>query len=129
MPQLHLRIARPVSNLERSVVLYRNALGLEEIGRFEDHEGFDGVTLGKPGLDYHLELTYCRTHPIVPTPTPEDLLVFYLPEIDEWRETCLRMLAAGFIEVASFNPYWQYHGRTFEDHDRYRIVLQQAAWG
>lgn len=126
---LHLRIARPVSNLEQSVTRYRNGLGLEEIGRFEDHEGFDGVMLGKPGLDYHLEFTYCRTHPVVPAPTPEDLLVFYLPEIGEWRETCLRMLAAGFIEVPSFNPYWQYHGRTFQDHDRYRIVLQQAAWG
>ncbi|TXI26877.1 MAG: VOC family protein [Nitrosomonas oligotropha] len=126
---LHLRIARPVSNLEQSVTLYRDGLGLEEIGRFEDHEGFDGVMLGKPGLDYHLELTFCRTHPVVPAPTPEDLLVFYLPEIDEWRETCLRMLAAGFIEVPSFNPYWQYHGRTLQDHDRYRIVLQQAAWG
>ncbi|MBX9916425.1 MAG: VOC family protein [Nitrosomonas sp.] len=125
---LHLRITRPVSSLERSVALYRNGLGLEEIGRFEDHEGFDGVMLGKSGLDYHLEFTYCRTHPVNPAPAPEDLLVFYLPEIDEWRETCLRMLAAGFIEVASFNPYWQYHGRTFADPDGYRIVLQQAAW-
>lgn len=125
---LHLRIARPVSNLDRFVALYRHGLGLEEIGRFEDHEGFDGVMLGKPGLDYHLEFTYCRHHPVNPAPTPEDLLVLYLPEIDEWRETCLRMLAAGFIEVASFNPYWQYHGRTFADPDGYRIVLQQAAW-
>ena len=43
---LHLRIARPVSNLDRSVALYRHGLGLEEIGRFENHEGFDGVMLG-----------------------------------------------------------------------------------
>lgn len=125
---LHLRIARPVSNLEHSVALYRNALGLEEIARFENHEGFDGVMLGKSGLDYHLEFTYCRTHPVVPAPTPEDLLVFYLPELEEWETACQRMLAAGFTEVASFNPYWQYHGRTFADPDGYRIVLQQAAW-
>jgi len=125
---LHLRIARPVSNLEQPVTLYRHGLGLEEIGRFEDHEGFDGVMLGKSGLDYHLEFTYCRTHPVNPAPTPEDLLVFYLPELKDWQEACQRMLDAGFTEVPPFNPYWQYHGRTFANPDGYRIVLQQAAW-
>lgn len=113
--QFHLRIARPVSNLEQSVILYHKGLGLDEIGRFENHEGFDGVMLGKPGLIYHFEFTYCRTHPVVPTPTPEDLIVFYLPEPNEWQRSCLLMLEAGFAEVASFNPYWQFHGRTFED--------------
>lgn len=43
-----LRIARPVSNLEQPVILYRKGLGLDEIGRFENHEGFDGVMLGNP---------------------------------------------------------------------------------
>jgi len=37
-------------------------------------------------------------------------------------------LAAGFVEVKSFNPYWDKLGRTFEDHDGYRVVLQRAAW-
>ena len=98
---LQLRIARSVSNLEQSVTRYRHGLGLEEFGRFEDHEGFDGVMLGKSGLDYHLEFTYCRTHPVNPVPTPEDFLVFYFPEMDEWQEACAHMLAADFIEVAS----------------------------
>lgn len=124
----HLRIARPVSSLERSVAMYRNGLGLQEVGRFENHEGFDGVMLGNPGLSYHFEFTYCRTHPVVPAPTPEDLVVFYLPEPDDWRKACSLMLEAGFIEVKAFNPYWQQSGRTFEDHDRYRIVLQQDSW-
>jgi len=38
------------------------------------------------------------------------------------------MLEAGFVEVSSFNPYWQQRGRTFEDYDHYRIVLAQAQW-
>ena len=38
------------------------------------------------------------------------------------------MLAAGFRAVASFNPYWERRGRTLEDPDGYRIVLQNAAW-
>ena len=124
----HLRIARPVSALERSVDMYRKGLGLIEIGRFEDHAGFDGVMLGRPDLQYHFEFTYCRTHPVAPAPTAEDLLVFYLPDEDEWQATCAAMLAAGFIEVPSFNPFWQQRGRTFEDRDRYRIVLERARW-
>lgn len=38
------------------------------------------------------------------------------------------MLDAGFEEVKSFNPYWAKTGRTFEDKDRYRVVIQRAAW-
>jgi catechol 2,3-dioxygenase-like lactoylglutathione lyase family enzyme len=125
---IQLRIARPVSVLERSVAMYRGGLDLAEIGRFENHEGFDGVMLGKPGLPYHFEFTYCRTHPVAPSPSPEDLIVFYLPDPMEWQQYCARMRSAGFSEVSPFNPYWQQRGRTFEDHDRYRVVLQQAAW-
>jgi len=124
----HLRIARPVTDLERSASMYCAGLDLVEIGRFDNHEGFDGVMLGSPGLNFHFEFTYCRTHPVVPSPTPEDLIVFYFPDADEWQHACASMLNAGFVEVASFNPYWQRRGKTFEDHDRYRIVVQQAEW-
>lgn len=123
-----LRIARPVSALERSVAMYRKGLGLLEIGRFEDHDGFDGVMLGAPDLHYHLEFTRCRAHAVRPTPTPEDLLVFYVPDPEEWKHRCDAMAAAGFKEVASFNPYWARVGRTFEDSDGYRVVLQCASW-
>jgi YycE-like protein len=126
--QIRLRIARPVSALDRSVVMYRRGLDLLEIGRFENHDGFDGVMLGRPELHYHFEFTYCRAHPVTPTPTAEDLLVFYLPDADAWKQACASMLAAGFVEVSSFNSYWQQRGRTFEDHDHYRVVLERAQW-
>ncbi|HQR21091.1 MAG TPA: VOC family protein [Burkholderiaceae bacterium] len=123
-----LRIARPVSDLDRAAAMYLRGLGLIEIGRFADHEGFDGVMLGIDGADHHLEFTRCRAHALTPAPTPEDLLVFYFPDVAEWDLTCRRMLEAGFVEVAPFNPYWARRGRTFEDLDGYRVVLQQAAW-
>jgi catechol 2,3-dioxygenase-like lactoylglutathione lyase family enzyme len=126
--QPKLRIARPVSALERSVAMYVEGLGLAVIGRFADHDGFDGVMLGKAGLDYHFEFTYCRSHPVRPSPTPEDLVVFYLPDRAEWQTTCQAVLDAGFSEVASLNPYWGRRGRTFEDNDHYRVVLEQAEW-
>ncbi len=125
---LHLRIARPVSNLARTTDMYCRGLGLRILGSFEGHDGFDGVMLGVAGSSYHFEFTYCRTHPITPAPTPEDLTILYIPVEGEWRMACTSMLAAGFKQIVSFNPYWETSGRTFEDHDGYRIVLQQAQW-
>lgn len=126
--QAHLRIARPVRELEKSVQMYCKGFGLVEIGRFADHEGFDGVMLGRPGQSYHFEFTFCRAHPVMPAPTAEDLIVFYLPDSSEWESTCRSAIEAGFVEVKSFNPYWDKLGRTFEDQDGYRVVLQRAAW-
>ncbi len=125
---MHLRVARPVSDLARACRMYMDGLGLQLVGQFEDHDGFDGVMLGHPGGTYHFEFTYCRTHPVAPTPTAEDLLVFYLPDLAAWSAACAAMLGAGFAQVASLNPYWDVHGRTFADPDGYRVVLQQAGW-
>ena len=124
----HLRIARPVGDLARSTAMYCCGLGIHVLGRFENHNGFDGVMLGVQGCSYHFEFTHCRTQPVAPGPTPEDLIVLYMPAAAEWQAACARMLAAGFQQVTSSNPYWETLGRTFEDPDGYRIVLQQAEW-
>ena len=108
--------------------MYCSGLDLRVLGSFEDHDGFDGVMLGTAESNYHFEFTYCRSHPVSPTPTPEDVTVLYIPVEEEWRASCTRMLAAGFKQVASFNPYWETRGRTYEDPDGYRVVLQQALW-
>jgi hypothetical protein len=44
-----LRVARPTDNLDELVRFYRDGLGLEILFRFENHEGFDGVMLGRSG--------------------------------------------------------------------------------
>lgn len=109
--------------------MYRDGLGMRLLGGFEDHAGFDGVMLGFDGAGWHLEFTHCRTHPVAPAPTAEDLVVLYLPETPEWEAANARMACAGFRRVDSFNPYWDARGRTWEDPDGYRVVLQGAAWG
>jgi hypothetical protein len=126
--QPHLRIARPVSDLRRSRAMYCAGLSLHELGGFTDHDGFDGVMLGRPGLQYHFEFTRCDAHPVAPRPTADDLVVFYLPDAADWERACRAMAQAGFEAVASLNPYWDLRGRTFRDHDGYRTVLQNAAW-
>jgi hypothetical protein len=124
----HLRIARPVSDVARSVGMYCRGLDLIVVGSFEDHDGFDGVMLAPPGASYHFEFTASRAHPVAPAPTEEDLAVFYIPSRAEWEAACSKMLAAGFLPTDSFNPYWDARGRTFEDHDGYLTVLQNEAW-
>ena len=84
----HLRIARPVSDLRRSVDMYCRGLGLRVVDSFEDHEGFDGVMLGFEGAGYHFEFTYCRAHPVAPAPTAEDLVVLYIPDAGQWQRLC-----------------------------------------
>jgi hypothetical protein len=123
-----LRIARPTDHLTALAVMYATGLDFVVLAEFHDHDGFDGVILGHPQHPYHLEFTMQRGHQVEKAPTQDHLLVFYLPDQDEWKASCARMLAAGFFRVSSYNPYWDVQEQTFEDLDGYRVVLQNAAW-
>jgi len=126
--ETHIRVARPTDQLDAVVRFYCDGLGFEEIGRFRDHEGFDGVMLGLRGAAYHLEFTHQHGHVVGHAPTEDNLLVFYLPNLEEWNAAIERMEAKGYASVPSFNPYWDRQGKTYADPDGYRIVLQNAAW-
>ena len=123
-----LRVARPTDNLPALRRFYCDGLGLTQLAAFTAHNGFDGLMLGHPQGPYHLEFTHQPGHVVGRAPTPDNLLVFYLPDADAWHAAVQRMEAAGFAPVPSYNPYWDAQGRTFEDPDGYRVVLQQAAW-
>jgi YycE-like protein len=125
---MKLRVARPTDQLEEVVRFYSAGVGLEILGSFEDHDGFDGVVLGLAGMPYHLEFTRRRGHTAGRSPTLDNLLVFYLPDANDWNAAVERMTEAGYPAVTSFNPYWDRHGRTFEDPDGYRVVFQPGSW-
>jgi catechol 2,3-dioxygenase-like lactoylglutathione lyase family enzyme len=124
----HLRVARPTDDLEPLVKFYRDGLGFDVVGGFQDHDGFDGVMLGHPGAGYHLEFTRRAGHQAGRAPTRENLLVFYLPDAETWRSAVARMERLGYSPVPSENPYWDVRGKTFEDPDGYRLVLENAGW-
>ena len=126
--QTTLRIARPTDRLEEVVRFYRDGLGFAVIASFEDHAGFDGMMLGLAGATYHLEFTRQRGHTAGVAPSKEHLLAFYLPDHTEWLEAIARLEQTGYASVAAHNPYWDIHGRTYEDPDGYRVVLQNRAW-
>jgi catechol 2,3-dioxygenase-like lactoylglutathione lyase family enzyme len=128
MPSCTLRIARPTNNLSTLVGFYTTALGLTILSKFENHAGFDGVMLGHPDCNWHLEFTHQQRVTVERAPTKEHLLVFYLKEKEEWDKAVMRVMNAGGVKVKSENPYWDVSGATFEDPDGYRVVLQNAKW-
>ena len=123
-----LRIARPSRDPGAAAAFYTRALGFDVLATFADHAGIDGFILGHPGWPYHLEFTRRRSEPVVPRPTDEDLLVFYLPDRSRWAAAVQQVYDAGAAIVKPTNPYWDERGITFEDPDGYRIVLENATW-
>lgn len=123
-----LRVARPTDDIDALLSFYCDGLGLSVLYRFEGHNGFDGVMLGAPGAPYHFEFTRAHGHSAGRAPSQDHLIVLYLPDHDVWQGGVERFRAAGFEPVASFNPYWDSQGATFEDPDGYRLVLQNATW-
>jgi len=123
----HVRIARPTDDIDALLPFYRDGLGFEVLGSFADHQGFDGVMLGHKSAGYHLEFTRHREHDAGRAPTQDNLLIFYLPDSDSYAGALARMEDSGFPPVASFNPYWDQCGKTFEDPDGYRVVLANMA--
>ena len=126
--RLEMRVARPTDNLIAVAEMYRIGLGMDVLASFTDHEGFDGIILGHAGWGYHLELTHHRGDRVGAAPSEDHLLVFYVPDRDEWSARCEQLRSAGFAEAKSFNPYWDRVGKTFVDCDGYRVVLQNASW-
>ncbi|MDP3635151.1 VOC family protein [Phenylobacterium sp.] len=123
-----LRVARPTDDIERLLPFYCTGLGLEVLYRFENHDGFDGVMVGRSGAKYHFEFTHAHGHTAGRAPTDDNLLVFYIPQSEVWREAVDRFRTAGFEPVPPFNPYWDRTGVTFEDPDGYRLVLANKGW-
>ncbi|MFM0045404.1 VOC family protein [Paraburkholderia sediminicola] len=124
-----LRVARPTNDLLKLADFYTRGLGFEVLARFENHEGFDGIVLGRRECPWHIEFTHQHGVMVGRAPTAEHLLVLYLPEHHEWLAAVERIQALGVLPCESENPYWDRLGKTFEDPDGYRIVLQNAAWG
>lgn len=120
---MQVRFARHTERLAEIVRFYRDGLGLPELGRFEDHDGYDGVFFGLPGTDAHLEFTSGGDHG-APSPHPETLLVLYLGSAEAVEETIRR---AGTELVEPANPYWRTHAVTLADPDGFRVVLVPRA--
>ncbi|MFY7739263.1 MAG: VOC family protein [Flavobacterium sp.] len=116
------RYARHTNNLEQLKSFYIDVLGLELLGGFENHNGYDGVFIGKQEENWHLEFTQSDE---VPNHTfdDDDLLVFYPNSKLEFDLLKEKLEHHSVQFVISKNPYWSENGIQFLDPDGFGIII------
>jgi catechol 2,3-dioxygenase-like lactoylglutathione lyase family enzyme len=116
------RFARHTNDLEQIKSFYIAILGFELLGTFENHNGYDGVFIGKSNENWHLEFT--KTKEVISFDFKEDdILVFYPASKTEF-ELLVHKLQSHEIEfIKAKNPYWNENGKMILDPDGYRILI------
>lgn len=119
---MKFRYARHTNSLNAITQFYTNVLGLEKLGGFENHLNYNGVFLGLPNLNWHLEFTESNER-VDHNSDDDDLIVFYLKSKEELNK--IRENAAQYQVpiVKSKNPYWQTNGIELRDPDDFGIIL------
>lgn len=125
---VQFRIARPTNQLSKIKKFYTEGLGMKEIGSFSEHQGYSGIMLGLPNSKYHLEFTQHTDGEELPKPTKENLLVLYFETPEEYETANVRLQKMGIKPVEPENPYWKGKSETYEDPDKWRIVLYNGIY-
>lgn len=126
LPFVQFRIARPTNQLSELERFYCEGLGLKKIGEFQGHLGYNGIMIGLPDANYHLEFTEHVDGSPCPAPTDDNLLVFYIPDVAQIQSAQLRLEKLGYKAVPPENIYWEEKGITIADPDGWRIVLMNT---
>jgi catechol 2,3-dioxygenase-like lactoylglutathione lyase family enzyme len=119
---MKIRIARHTNDLDKISNFYTKVLGLDILGNFINHDGYDGIFLGKKGYSWELEFTQSHTkaeHSF----DEDDILVFYPTKLNELIELNNKFTNHNIKKVEAKNPYWQANGTMYLDPDGYRIVI------
>lgn len=120
---VQFRIARPTNNLEKIKTFYTQGVGLELLGSFADHAGYDGIMLGLPDKKHHLEFTQYQSKTALLAPTKENLMVFYFDSEEAYHSANDRIQQMGITSVEPENPYWKNKSETYEDPDGWRVIF------
>jgi Glyoxalase/Bleomycin resistance protein/Dioxygenase superfamily len=119
---MKLRFARHTNNLDKIKSFYINILGFEVLGSFENHNNYDGIFIGKPNLNWHLEFTKSNEK-VNFNFGEEDYLVFYSENQYEY-ESLLEKISENKIKIIkSKNPYWNENGKIILDPDGFGIII------
>ena len=116
---MRLRIARHTDRLQAVVAFYRDRVGFPETGRFENHDGYDGVFLEIPGTNTQFELTTGGDHP-PPDPHPESVIVLFLES-----QAAIEQIASQINQppIVPANPYWKANAQAYADPDGFQLLL------
>jgi hypothetical protein len=116
------RFARHTSDLNRIEKFYTEIVGLEKLGSFENHDNYNGLFLGHPHLNWHLEFTASATMPMSKY-DEDDLIVFYVHTKIELDRIKAKLKQKSIPLVIPKNPYWIKNGLMICDPDNYRVVF------
>jgi hypothetical protein len=122
---MEFRFTRHTNNLENIKYFYIKVLGLELLGCFENHNEYDGIFIGKPDLDWHLEFT--QSNEVVEfNYNEDDILVFYPESIINYNSILENIQKENISFIEAKNPYWNENGKMILDPDGYRIVISNT---
>ena len=116
------RFARHTNDLEQIKSFYIDVLGFQLLGGFENHNGYDGIFIGKSSENWHLEFT--KSEEIVHFDFNEDdVLVFYPNSKIEFDLIMNKIQSQNIDFIKAKNPYWNENGKMILDPDGYKIVI------
>lgn len=119
---MNFRYARHTNNLEKLKLFYIDFLGLELLGSFENHNGYNGIFIGKPNENWHLEFT--KSDEIANhTFDEDDILIFYPNRKLEFEMILDKLLESKIKFIKSKNPYWNENGKMILDPDGYGVII------
>lgn len=119
---MKFRFARHTNNLESLKQFYTQVLNFEILGNFENHNGYNGVFIGKQNENWHLEFTKSKEQ-VEFSFGDDDILVFYPENKKEYQEILNQASKKNIHFIEAKNPYWNENGKMFLDPDGYRIVV------
>jgi hypothetical protein len=119
---MFLRVARHTNDIKKIEDFYVNILGFEQLGGFEKHNNYDGIFIGKSGLDWHFEFTQSEvkaSHSF----DEDDFIVLYPKTILDYNELINKLIRHNISTITAANPFWNENGKMIQDPDGYRIVI------
>ena len=120
---MQVRFARSSSDLSKVETFYNQVLEMKCLGRFEGHNGWDGLMLGYESAAWHLEFTKRDECTFAIAVDPEELLVLYVSD-SELAQLMRRINEHGARPITLDNPYRAEHGAIgIADPDGHVIVL------
>ncbi|KRD10523.1 prolyl endopeptidase [Flavobacterium sp. Root901] len=119
---MFLRVARHTNDLKKIEDFYVDILGFEQLGGFENHNNYDGIFIGKSGLDWHFEFTKSNVKAIHSF-DEEDVIVLYPKTISDYNELINKLIHNNISTITAANPFWNENGKMIQDPDGYRIVI------
>lgn len=116
------RFARHTNNLEQIKSFYIDVLGFQLLGSFENHNGYDGVFIGRTNENWYLEFT--KSEEIIHFDFNEDDVLVFYPNNKTKFDFIMNKIQSTKIElIKAKNSYWNENGKMIIDPDGYRIII------